>query len=572
MATQLHSSAPSPEVTIGPLGISAFEKSLKGRAGSRAPSTTLTVPQAMADLMTAIEPNDAEREKASKQQQNLRAALDEHLALKATYLSGSYRRRTLIRPVDDIDLLVVLDHDKHSIGLDAAGARRALDLVEAALRKAYPKTEMVRHDRCIQLKFSGTGIGFDVVPVIQLTEHEFYIPDTRRGKWITTNPREVERLVTEANKRSDGYLVPLVKLLKAWKDAADAPVRGFHLEAMAYHQLVGIPADEREGLAFLLGELATAIWSNCPDIWPMGEAADATLSQADRTKAASMLAAAASDAQRALKAEREDRPDDAHAIWYRLFGDRYPETGGNRVSAEKMSVPEAVSAVAAGRAFGATTAGLIKPSVGLASVRSATSHGGTAEAFEQDDLVPNNGHAEAQRAYLEEAIAEALTQFPGLERVDLDTATGDSTLWPMHRGPMRHPYAVLVGTQRTNYGTEHRILVKVPSDLPATEPRVYLLRQHVDRRVTGFGARGIRTTGRTIQHQWGDRSMCTHALRDRWDGRLVTMLVYAADWLFRQEHFRRFGIWIGRSISADGRHQVHIDPLRRKRARSRGRR
>jgi hypothetical protein len=66
---------------------------------------------------------------------------------------------------------MVLDHAKHGIALDAAGTKNALDLLETALRDAYPKTEMVRHDRCIQIKFAGTGIGFDVVPVAQLTQH-----------------------------------------------------------------------------------------------------------------------------------------------------------------------------------------------------------------------------------------------------------------------------------------------------------------------------------------------------------------------------------------------------------------
>ncbi len=41
-----------------------------------------------------------------------------------------------------IDLLVVLDHAKHGIALDAAGTKNALDLLETALRDAYPKTEI----------------------------------------------------------------------------------------------------------------------------------------------------------------------------------------------------------------------------------------------------------------------------------------------------------------------------------------------------------------------------------------------------------------------------------------------
>jgi hypothetical protein len=42
--------------------------------------------------------------------------------------------------------------------------------------------------------------------------------------------------------------------------------------------------------------------------------------------------------------------------------------------------------------------------------------------------------------------------------------------------------------------------------------------------------------------------MCTHAQRDRWDGRLVTLLVFAADWLFRQDVYQKTGRWHGREI------------------------
>jgi hypothetical protein len=555
MATQLDPSGPPAGLLTMPGTISKFQRSLIERRAIRRSGDTLTVAQAMDQLMSAIEPNDAEREKASKQQLNVRAALEARLSVEDTYLSGSYRRHTQPRPLDDIDLLVVLDHTEHEITLDGIGTRKALDLLEAALRDAYPKTELVRHDRCIQIKFAGTGIGFDVVPVIRLTEHEFYIPDEARGVWVRTNPREVEYLVSEANKQCDGWLVPLVKLLKTWKDEVRAPLRGFHLEAMAYHQLKVAPVNEREGLALLFERLAMAVWSNCPDIWPMGENADVSLSWENRSKAAALLTNAAAEVKRAVAAEAEDRVDDAHAIWYRLMGDRYPETGMERASVSAMAVRDAVRTVVTGHPFSATSAGLIKTSVGFAGVRSASSHGGDPEVPEEA-VMSSAPPEETQRVYLEASIADVLAQFSDLRRVDPAAAAVDPELWPMRQGPPLQPYAVLVGTQGTNYGTRHRILVKVPADMPATEPRVYLLRQHVEHRITGFGPRGVRSSGRALRHQWADRSMCSHSRRDRWDGRLVTAIVYAADWLFRQEHHRRFGRWIGHEIDVAGRHHL----------------
>jgi hypothetical protein len=560
---QVSPSLESAGLATGTSVISGFNKSLIERRAQRAAGEARTVAQAMSDFMSAIEPTEVERNEASKQQQSVRARLDNdwELVLLASYLSGSYRRYTLIRPLDDIDLLVVLDHVEHGITLDSAGAKKALDLIQAALRRAYPKTEMKRHGRCIQIKFAGTGIGFDVVPAVQLSEDEFRIPDEQRGVWIKTNPREVQRLVSDANQQLDGWLVPLVKLVKAFKDEHSAPLTGFHVEAMVYHVLKVVPSNERTGLGFLLRQLSTEVWRMCPDIWSEGERADATLSYADRTRAAEMLANAATKAEQAVAAEAEGRVDVAHGIWCELLGNRYPETGVTRSIVSAMSVADAVRTVTAGRSFSATSDGVIPAFLGYAGVKSASSHGGVADTVAEDEIQPATDSAvEDQREYLEAEIATALAQFAGLVRIDPATAALDPELWPMRRARIRQPYAVLVGEQCTNYGTRHLILVKVPVDLPATAPRVYQLRQHIQGSITGFGRRGAKSSvPRPLRHLWRDGAMCSNSLRDRWDGRLVTSLVYAADWLLRQEHYRRFGRWIGHEIGTDGRHHANAE-------------
>jgi len=558
-SSNLTSSIGSTGSRRSPLGYSTtFSKSLQERAlEHRSGGDALTVAQAFAALFTALEPNEGEREKASKQQQRVRESLEDLLALEDTYLSGSYRQRTLIRPPNDIDLLLVLDAEEYGdqIALDSDGATAALDCVEHAVDFAYPNTEKYRHSRCIQLQFAGTGIGFDLVPVFRFTEDEFWMPDAARGVWLRTNPREVQRLVSEANQNVCGeWLVPLVKLLKAWKDKHRNRVKltGFHLEAMSYHALKHAPANEREGLLYLFEKLAVAIYLATPDIWSMGENADAYLSCSNRLRAAAALSDAALEARKAVDAEADGRPEEAHAIWFKFFGDRYPETGEKREAAVRLSLSEATVAISAGAYVSATSAGLTRPAPGYAVVRSATSHGGVL------DEAPTVGRSlsaasvpEAQREWLEREIAMALTQFTALRRIDPADAAADPELWPVKPGDEQYLYAVLVGEQATNLRTRHRILMAIPLDTPATEPRVYRLHQHVqhvpkggDRKRTRFVPR------RRLRHQWRDGSMCSHARRDRWDGRLVTLLTYAADWLLRQDLYQKTGKWLGYEIDS----------------------
>lgn len=561
-------------------GETAFQRSQRERSfAKRAADGQLTVAQAFGELWTALEPSTVEREKASAQQKRVREKLDASLELDDTYLTGSYRRRTLIRPVDDIDLLLVLNSNayKRSIALDAAGATAVLNLVEAALREAYPTSEIVRFSRCIRIQFAGTGIGFDVVPAFRFTDDQFVIPDEERGGWITTNPREVERLVSEANTgQTEGWLVPEVKLLKAWKDARPATerdiLRGYLLEAMAYYALAGPPTNERIGMADLFEHFASAVWSTTPDIWPEGEAPDSYLTIGQRMTLSALFTTAAQEARRAVKAEEEGRTADAHAIWRALFGDRYPESGTASNAAKSMSFTEAVHAVSAGAYLTANSHGLSHAASGHAGARSSTDHGGIiddtlvhTQPGETTSAAADAVAASEQVTQLEWQIDAAMRQFTALERVDPAEAAANPALWPIRPGDELRLYAVLVGTQRTVLGS-HRILVTIPWDTPATEPRVYRLNQHVRHAPRGAG---YFAPVRALKHQWSDRAMCTHAQRDRWDGRLVTLLVYAADWLFRQDYYQLTGVWLGREIGHDGRLIVNGRPAGAPRSRGR---
>jgi hypothetical protein len=529
-----------------------FLRDLHERVQKRARADGVTVAQAFDDLFEAIEITEAERTKASSQQKSLRKKLDGHLTLVTSYLSGSYRRRTLIRPLDDIDLLLVLDRQVYGdqFTFDSIGATNALDVVHAALRKAYPKTELKRHGRCVQILFAGTGIGFDVVPSIQLRDDEFCIPDTDLGRWVKTNPKEVERLVTEANAKTDGWLVPLVKLLKAWKDAQGAPIRGYHLEALTYHHFTAAPTNARLGIAELFEKLAAWVQIATPDIWAFGESPSAHLSSADAAKVAKMMTVAAEDARSAIKAEDEDRVDEAHRLWRKLFGNRYPE-GGAEATAKLLDYKSAIKAISEGAYVGGTSSGLAAPSATRAFVRSGTSHGGTADL----DAPTPAGEGDVMRVdaahipHLEWQLARALEQFSSLERLNPSVAALDESLWPLRTHDTTRLYAVLVGMQRIGVGPARRILVTVPVDMPATEPRVYRLDLAPPRR---YRPDGRRAATRSRRHQWNDGAMCSHARRDRWDGRLIAALIYAVDWLFRQEYYRRTGRWIGYEVDSEG--------------------
>lgn len=515
----------------------------------RLQSNSCSVPQAF-DVTIQSLSIEASRAKASKQQQGLRDNLAGELAVLVSFLTGSYRRGTQIPPLDDIDVLLVLDPTAYASDLVDSDAATAAILrrVHRALATVYPRSEIVGYDRCIRIAFTGTGIGFDITPAFQQSEDVFLIPDLRQGRWIATNPKSHQQQISYANQNVCGQqLVPLVKLLKLWNLQHGSPLSGFHLEVMAFRALTQPPKDLRHGLACLFDALATSVPYRTPDPWPGGVDVDAYLTPERREKAVRRLAEATDLAVAAVRAESTGDVDGAHWRWRQILGERYPEPGRKPDPPQRLSPFAAASAIAVGGIISATSAGLVSPSSALASARSGTSHGGELEA-EPEEL----GRAGADSAEADRQIEAVLRQFTGLRRMPPDVAVRDPSLG-LHG---RHPtdlHAVLVGEQRTNLGGRHRIVVAVPAGAPISESYVYAP-DYVPRHA--HDGRGRYRPVRNIRHCWRTGALCTHAQIDRWDGRLVTLVIWAAEWLFRQDYHQRTGVWLGAEVTERGRRRV----------------
>ena len=67
-----------------------------------------TIRQAFQEFLQTLELTDKEQERASEQHPRVREALQQRLDVDDNFLSGSYKRNTAIRPLNDIDLFIVL--------------------------------------------------------------------------------------------------------------------------------------------------------------------------------------------------------------------------------------------------------------------------------------------------------------------------------------------------------------------------------------------------------------------------------------------------------------------------------
>lgn len=283
-----------------------------------------TVPQVFDQLVRNLELTPREQNDASRQQNVLRGNLRATLTIAQDFISGSYQRRTAIRPLKDIDLVLVLDEAKHR-ALRSEPPQKMLALVRDALTRAYPNAAPPREQaRSVNITFRGTEIGYDVVPAFRHAAGGYLIPDRERGAWIRSDPDLHRKACIAANQAAGNMLNPLIKMAKALNARHHRPMRSFHLEVMAYSAFAGRPAALDTGLYQLLRHLADRVLQSSPDPAKLGPNIDQGMDSDTRATIRRAVQGWATTAEQAIRATERGNLELAHATWSSLFGPLYP--------------------------------------------------------------------------------------------------------------------------------------------------------------------------------------------------------------------------------------------------------
>lgn len=194
-----------------------------------------TVKEAFREFASNLNITDRQTTVVANCRQNVVAKLGAKLSLHSdqpSLLIGSYDRDTLIRPLSDadVDVMVVLHYGKHKNWDSGDGAKQALDRFRDILVEAYPDTSCGIDRNCVTMKLSQFRL--DVVPAFRNDAGHYTVPDTYRKAWLKTNPIAFADRVTKINKAMGGDFVPLIKMVKAWNARFNPRLRGFHIECM----------------------------------------------------------------------------------------------------------------------------------------------------------------------------------------------------------------------------------------------------------------------------------------------------------------------------------------------------
>lgn len=293
----------------------------------------LTVTAAFAGFRSNLEITGLQERLVAARQAKVRAAVARGLTVLGSFLTGSYRRSTLIAPMRDadVDIMVVLDRSYRR-----CGPRAVLDLVKKTLRETYPSSKISRNGQAVTITFSEFTV--DVVPALTPWWDSVSLDICNSGDdtWIRTNPRKHIEISSKINERTGGVLVPSVKMLKAWNRAAGRPLRSFHLETLAWKIFdpgwlstawwgpgVGMGSDP-ENISRFFAEAPDRLRRKLPD--PARDQGDvgAYLTGWAREDAISKIATAAARCARAGRLFADGDAAAASTAYREVFGDAFP--------------------------------------------------------------------------------------------------------------------------------------------------------------------------------------------------------------------------------------------------------
>jgi hypothetical protein len=191
------------------------------------------------EVVSGIEPTPAQVQAASASHRRLRDLLDSgniRDRILGSYLSGSYARDTAIRPIDDVDVVFLIDPSGWRVGWSSLPSPEAvLTTFANAIRYRYPVSSVYGQRRSVRLQLSHLDI--DVVPAIQASQDGtvIKIPDADANDWILSSPERHKAKATAVNELRGRQFKPLVKLLKFWNSNLPEPARfkSFTIETMA---------------------------------------------------------------------------------------------------------------------------------------------------------------------------------------------------------------------------------------------------------------------------------------------------------------------------------------------------
>lgn len=286
----------------------------------------------------------AERRRAEVFHNDLTEYLRQRGLISSAFLQGSFARKTMLKPLRDIDKVVILSADQAHLRDDYWGAQKAADLIEDALREQYPEATFSRTRHAIQMDLGEDTFSFDVVVAVEVSDGSGDVWITDLGEdlshsgWKRSNTRQLIQVIRDRNKDCGRQFVHQVRHAKHFvRTKLSGVLPGLHVEAIAY-ACVTTKMTHAEAAENILSCGAALLAPGAGYDDPTGaERLSDKLTPTERLLAHQAFTEAAAAARRAR--ELAEARDDGGAIgeWFSIFGPPFPKRDPKQVLSTAFS-------------------------------------------------------------------------------------------------------------------------------------------------------------------------------------------------------------------------------------------
>jgi predicted nucleotidyltransferase len=262
--------------------------------------------------------------------------------IEGSFLYGSYKRRTAVGDIKDVDIVVLTNFDiKHTDNTPD----RVLRKLKAALTRCYDDAENPEYQRrSIRVndplpEHKDAALTLDIIPAVVITTDEavLLVPDREQKKWIRSHPKGHLNHTIDLNAEdySNGWFVPLVKAMKWWwkyqcdirqpKEKRPKP-KGFWIECLTGETFDPEKASLAEHFITVL-ETVSATYSNpttVPELYDPGISKEKIKTSMTLKEFSLFMDAVNDSLEVSKKALKEEDATLSAKLWREVFGDQFP--------------------------------------------------------------------------------------------------------------------------------------------------------------------------------------------------------------------------------------------------------
>ena len=272
---------------------------------------------------------------------------------------GSFARRTKIRELDDIDIMIALSAESNvyidfpeetKVNIinnnskltefcfeeekDILSSRKVINKIVRSLNKIpqYENADIKRNHEAATLKLNSYPWNFDLVPCFftdtDKYNRDYYLIPDGNGNWKKTDPRIDRKLVTETNQSYEGGVLDIIRLAKYWNRRPTKPsMSSYLIENITlnfYKKFNRLPS-RHKGFEFIdvLNYISREVYNPVPD----PKNIQGNINCLDYEQKYSISNRAILDYQKAFEAYKSENKglfELANKKWRDIFGNNFP--------------------------------------------------------------------------------------------------------------------------------------------------------------------------------------------------------------------------------------------------------